>query len=159
AAPALLSFPTEQAAAQASPMPSSSLTPTPTTTPTPTPTPIISPTPTPPHSSTPPPTPSASSAPAVVPFDVFVARGDVELKPGLNDDRFTVNARFVLGGTSDGIDPVNEDVAMTLGPGHWTIPAGSFGLGRAGKTGRVSYTFNGVIGTTSLDVEITQRPD
>src|SRR5262245_7315358 len=166
AAPALLSFSTEQAAAQTTPTPTPTVavtptaTPThsPTPTPTETPTPTMTPFPTPTPASTPLPTPSASTAP-VVPFDAFVARGDVELKPGLNDDRFNVNARFELGDTSDGIDPVNEEVDIALGPGHWTIPAGSFVLHRAGKSGRVSYTFSGVIGTTSLDVEITQRPD
>ena len=109
-------------------------------------------------SSTPPP-PSASAGPAVVPFEDFVARGDVELKPGLNDDQFTVNARFTLGAASDGIDPVHEAVTFTLGPGSWTIPAGSFHAAPPGHSGLVRYTFSGVVGTTDLDVDISQQPD
>jgi hypothetical protein len=142
-----------------SPTPTLRPSPTPTLSLSPTPTSRITPTPTPAPSSTPPPTPSASPAPGVVPFDDFVARGDVELPPGANNDRFTVHARFMLGGASDGIDPVHEDVTITLGPGHWTIPAGSFRVDRKGNSRRVRYTFSGMVGTTRLDVEITQRPD
>ena len=147
AAPALLSFSAGPAAAQASatPFPSQSHTPTPTGTTTPTPSPSLAP-----------PTPSG---PVVVPFDDFIARGDVELKPGLNNDQFTVTGRFMLGAASDGIDPVHEDVVITLGPASWTIPAGSFREDRHGNSRRARYTFDGTIGTTHLEVEITQRPD
>jgi DNA-binding beta-propeller fold protein YncE len=42
------------------------------------------------------------------------------------ETRFLARGRFTLGDGTDGIDPVNENVALQLGPYSATVPAGSF---------------------------------
>jgi hypothetical protein len=44
----------------------------------------------------------------------------------LGDDDLTLSGRFTLGDKSNGIDLLNEDVDVTVGPTVFTIPAGSF---------------------------------
>ena len=60
------------------------------------------------------------------PFSLFeIERARVDRR-GRARDRFEVRGRFVLGATTDGIDPVNEDVTVALGAFAETIPAGAF---------------------------------
>jgi len=165
--PTLLSFPPTGSGQSNSSSNSSTATAPPSPTPTPTPgsTPAFSPspslstspTPTPTPTPSPTPAPSPSASPTFTPFADFVARGDVELHPGVNDDTFEVSGLFLLGAHSDGIDPVHETVTITLGTGQWTIPAGLFTRERHGKLTR--YTFQGMVGTTRLKVVIDQRKD
>ncbi len=87
---------------------------------------------------------------AALPFASFRARADIYLGPRPGDDRFDVEALFTLGAGSDGINPLTEDVTLMLGPGEWTIPAGSFRRQRGGW-----FSFRGFVGTTGLGVAIT----
>ena len=67
-------------------------------------------------------------ATASVPFADFTiekAIVDFAPSPGSND-RFEVKGQFTLGPTSNGVDPLNEEVVVTVGPSSVTIPTGSF---------------------------------
>jgi len=50
----------------------------------------------------------------------------IVLGPSANDDRFAVEAVFTVAAGTNGISPPAEKVILRLGPGQWTIPAGSF---------------------------------
>ncbi len=62
----------------------------------------------------------------VVPFAAFAARLEVERR----QSTFELESSFSLGPSSNGIDPLTEDVTLHIGTFTVTIPAGSF---RAGK--------------------------
>jgi hypothetical protein len=55
-------------------------------------------------------------------FAVFDPQLTITLKPGANDDRFTLKARFALGNISNGIHPVKEAVTIRIGTFKTTIP-------------------------------------
>ena len=71
---------------------------------------------------------------------------DVEIE----DDEFEVEGAFTLGGVSDGIDLLIEDVTLTVGTFSTTIPAGSLEL-----DDDESFEFEGTIDGVELEVEIT----
>lgn len=65
-------------------------------------------------------------------------KGRHKSKKHAPNDKFSVEAKFVLNESSDGIDVLNEDVEVTFGAFSVTIPAGSFkqagnGKGKKGK--------------------------
>ncbi len=91
----------------------------------------------------------AETTVATTPFASLAARADIWLGPGRAHDRFDLQALATLAAGSDGFDPLTEDVTISLGPGQWTIPAGSFRAERGGW-----YAYRGVIGTTGLSVSI-----
>jgi hypothetical protein len=66
---------------------------------------------------------------------------------------FTLNASFTLGASSDGIDPLTEDVTLQVGTYRVTIPAGSFKQLTNGKKAG-AYAFSGVIGGVTLSLKI-----
>lgn len=84
------------------------------------------------------------------PFADF-ALSKVEVKfqkdPNMMDE-FGVEGGFILGEDSDGIDPVNEEVVVTVGAASVIIPAGSFEE-NSGK-----YEFEGVISDAEVKIEI-----
>ncbi len=84
--------------------------------------------------------------PASVDFSSFDA--SAEIRGG----DFQVEGRFELGPTSDGIDPLSEDVGLELGPYQVAIPAGSFRSTRAG-----GYKFAGNVGGADLEIKISPR--
>ena len=65
----------------------------------------------------------------IVPFAAFTAKLEITLRPRV-EDAFNLTSSFTLGAASNGIDPLTEDVTLTLtgGTGAFTttIPAGSF---------------------------------
>ena len=82
-----------------------------------------------------------------VPFESFDAsKLEITLGP---PSSFQMNGSFVLGGTSDGIDPVTEPVTLQIGSLSLTIPAGSFQQQKNGN-----YAFSGVVDGVTLNVEI-----
>ena len=89
-----------------------------------------------------------------VPFDPFdVAKAEVELGPEADDNEFEVEGSFTLGASSDGIDPVTEEVTVQVGTLSLTIPAGSFELDDG------EFKFEGVIDGVTLEVEIEPQED
>ena len=50
----------------------------------------------------------------------------VEFDASSNADTFELTGEFTLGDSSDGIDPLGEDVVVSVGTAEITIPAGSF---------------------------------
>jgi hypothetical protein len=71
----------------------------------------------------------------------------------VNAASFDLNATLTLGGFSNGINPVTEDVALSVGTYSVTIPAGSFHqLTNGSKLG--SWVYAGTIGGVNLSVQI-----
>lgn len=86
--------------------------------------------------------------PSEIAFATFdITKAEIEFKEP-NADEFEVRGEFILGISSDGIDPVNENVAVTVGSASVTIPAGSFGEDD-GK-----FEFEGVINDADVRMEI-----
>ncbi len=85
----------------------------------------------------------------VTPFQEFkVTRAHVTFREEPKGDKYDVEGEFVLSEFSDGIDPVTEDVVVTVGTSTLTIPAGSFG-GRHGRD-----EFSGQVGDVFLKARI-----
>ncbi len=62
-----------------------------------------------------------------IPFAALgIDRARVEFSRGATLDRFDLWGKFELGGASDGITPLSEEVRVTFGPINQTIPAGAF---------------------------------
>jgi hypothetical protein len=80
-----------------------------------------------------------------VPFAAFFAKLEVEggYRPGFEQEAF-----FILGGTSNGINPVTENVTLQIGTFSVTIPAGSF------QQDSRLFRFDGVINDLKLQVQI-----
>lgn len=69
-------------------------------------------------------------------------KGRHKSKKHAPEDEFSVEAKFVLNESSDGIDVLNEDVEVTFGAFSVTIPAGSFKQAGNGKGKKVKkFTF------------------
>ncbi len=66
---------------------------------------------------------------------------------------FELNASFTLGGSSDGVYPLTEDVTLQVGTYNVTIPAGSFTQHKNGKKVG-AYTFSGIIDGVTLSLQI-----
>jgi len=62
---------------------------------------------------------------------------------------FALNSNFILGGASNGIDPLTESVTLQMGSLSLTIPAGSFHQNKKGF-----YVFSGTVDGVSLNVQI-----
>lgn len=84
------------------------------------------------------------SRPAVVPFATFNAELEIEHRD------FELEAAFTLGAASNGINPVTEDVTLSIGTFSTTVHAGAFKADKKGK----KFTFKGVIDGTRLKIEI-----
>ena len=65
-------------------------------------------------------------------FATFTARAELKLGPQAEDDSFKLKGYFKLAASSNGIDPIAEDVTVQLGTFSKTIPAGSFQSGGPG---------------------------
>ena len=87
--------------------------------------------------------------PGTTGFGTFNALAQIVLRPGTNDDLFGVEALFVLGPGSNGIDPLTEPVTLVLAQGSWTVAPGAFRRTHFG-----GFVFDGVVGTTRLTVVI-----
>jgi hypothetical protein len=80
-----------------------------------------------------------------VPFSAFSAKLAISsFKPS-----FTLLADFTLGSSSNGINPLFEDVTLRVGSFTTTIPPGSFTM-----TGPGTYAFIGVIDSVTLNALI-----
>ena len=91
-----------------------------------------------------------------IPFASLAVRAGAFLRPRANDDEFAMRALFTLGTASNGINLATDSLTFTFGPGHWTVPAGSFEEIRAGSGW---FKFQGFIGTTFLALVIGRHPN
>jgi hypothetical protein len=81
-------------------------------------------------------------------LDVVAEQAVVEFRESAELDRGFATGEFRLTELSDGVDPLTEDVVVTIGSGSVTIPAGWFA-----ELGGVA-TFEGTIDDSSVKVEI-----
>ncbi len=81
-------------------------------------------------------------------FEAFWAEFERE------DDEFEVEGTFTLGAASDGIDPLTEDVTVTVGAYEIIIPAGSFSQDEEGE-----FEFEGIIDGMEVEMEIELEDD
>jgi len=92
----------------------------------------------------------AVAQPTKVPLSTLSAKLRIHSGP---PPSFDLNASFILGGRSDGIDPLAELVALQVGTYSVTIPAGSFQqLKNGSKKG--TYIFSGVINGVTLSIQM-----
>ena len=87
-------------------------------------------------------------------ISLVIEEAELELGPGADDDEFEVEGGFTLGASSDGIDPVTEEVKLRVGTLSLTIPVGSFEQNARGR-----YKFKGAVGAVRLDVKIKPKKD
>jgi|SRR5579864_1486591 len=76
---------------------------------------------------------------------------DVNVNP--NKGKFETEGSFILASTSDGIDPLSEDVSLQIGSFSATIPPGSF------VQNQNEFKFEGVINGSALKASIRLLPD
>jgi hypothetical protein len=91
-------------------------------------------------------TPPAAS----VPFASFTAAVAFDRGPRANDDELRMGGVFTLGGGSNGVNPLTEEVALQVGSFSATIPAGAFRRDRFGL-----LRFDGSIGGHHVLVILT----
>jgi len=81
-------------------------------------------------------------------FSSFTAKLELRISTG----SFDLNSAFTLGATSDGINPVMENVTLQIGPYFVTVPPGSFTKNKKG-----AYVFEGTINGVWLEVRINPK--
>jgi hypothetical protein len=85
-----------------------------------------------------------------VPLAPLAAQATLSIGSQAADDTFALQAAFILGDGSNGIDPLTEAVSVQVGTTALTIPAGSFHRTSAG-----AFEFAGVQEGVTLHVTIT----
>ena len=85
--------------------------------------------------------------------DFSFTKAGIEFKelPSINDG-VKLEGIFTLGATSDGIDPLNENVVITVGNAVVTVPAGSFAPVGTGK-----FVFQGVINGADVKIRFKEE--
>jgi hypothetical protein len=87
----------------------------------------------------------------IIPLTPLAAHVALSIGPDAEDDTFTLSqATFLLGDSSDGIDPLTEAVTLRLGTVSFTISPGAFHSTAAG-----AFAFAGVIDGVTLQVTLT----
>ncbi len=94
--------------------------------------------------------PFAVAEPTSVPFTNLSDKLRIHAGP---PPSFDLNASFNLGGSSDGINPLAENVALQVGTYTVTIPAGSFHQLNSGSK-KTTYVFSGVVNGATLSLQI-----
>ena len=87
-----------------------------------------------------------------IPFSNFSGSLEAKLNSATGDDQFHVIASFVLGQSSNGINPVTENVTIKVGNISKTIPPASFTKNKQGV-----FKFDGVIEGASINATITAK--
>jgi YVTN family beta-propeller protein len=103
------------------------------------------------------PTPNSPNAVAIGPaetvtFSALNAKLAPELRKKPNHDAFQLCSEFILGSTSNGIDPVSEAVTLKVAAFTTAIPPGSFQKTQGKWYSR--FVFRGVIDGVALNVVI-----
>ena len=86
-----------------------------------------------------------------VPLTPLAAQATLSVGAPGGDDTFALQATFILGDGSNGIDPLTEAVTLQVGPAALTMPAGAFH-----RTATGVFTFAGVVEGVTLQVTITR---
>lgn len=93
----------------------------------------------------------------------FASLSVTDLDFEADDKRFQIKGSFRLGTNSNGIDPLNEDVALQIGEFSAVVPAGSFKLfphgdrdddQDANRDDHKRYIFKGTINGLRLEIQI-----
>jgi hypothetical protein len=84
-------------------------------------------------------------------IDLTIEAAEIEFKHGPSSDRYNVTAEATLDESSDGIDPLVEDVCVTVGTSSLRIPAGSFW--ESGPR----YEFRGTINNVEVWMRLRQE--
>jgi hypothetical protein len=79
----------------------------------------------------------------------FLPFSMLQIDANIHSDSFLVKGTFKLGPGNNGINPVNEIVALKVGPFATAIPAGSFKA-----VGNSHYKFNGTVNGVSFNFDI-----
>jgi hypothetical protein len=85
-----------------------------------------------------------------VPLVPLAAQTTLSVSPQGADDTFALQAAFILGDGSNGIDPLTEAVTLQVGTTAFPIPVGTFQRTSAG-----AFRFEGVLGGVTLHFTIT----
>ena len=83
-------------------------------------------------------------------FATYAPTATLTLKPGAGNDTSISKGTFTLAASSDGINPLAEDVTVVIGQFVRTVAAGRFRLDSAG-----AFRFSGTVGGVNLIVKIT----
>ena len=86
-----------------------------------------------------------------VPLTPVAAQASLSMSSQAPEDTFDLQATFILGDGSNGINPLTEAVTLQVGPAALTIPADSFHSTATGV-----FTFAGVVEGVTLQVTITR---
>jgi len=81
--------------------------------------------------------------------EVAITKAKINFVNEANRDNYAIEGEVALRQDSNGIDPVNEDISVTVGTSTLVIPAGSFAVTRSGE-----YRFKGKINSTDIDMRI-----
>lgn len=92
----------------------------------------------------------AVAEPTSVPFSALSDKLRIHAGP---PPSFDLNASFTLSGSSNGIDPIADLVALQVGTYSVTIPAGSFQQLKSGSK-KGTYVFSGVINGVTLSIQM-----
>jgi hypothetical protein len=105
-----------------------------------------------------------ASVTSLSPFAIFeplsVSFATFAVKLEIKEDAFEMKASFTLDATSDGINPLIEEVRLAVGTFATTIPAGSFKFKPAkpdkkGKPGKpAEFVFEGIVNGVQLEIKI-----
>ena len=85
-----------------------------------------------------------------IPFTPLVAQATLSIGAQAAEDTFALQATFILGDGSNGIDPLTEAVTLQVGTSTLTIPANSFH-----RTATGAFAFAGMLEGVTLLVTIT----
>lgn len=90
-----------------------------------------------------------------VPFSSFSAKVEAEIGSEITENKLEAKGNFTLGEASDGIKPVNENVALSFFDVFFEIPAGSFKwFEHPKKPEKSEWRFEGMIDNLPIEMKI-----
>lgn len=93
-----------------------------------------------------------SQVPEPTPIAITLSKAKVKFNDIPDNDEFEINGEFVLGEGNNGIDPVNEDVTVTVGTSSIVIPSPfAFAEETAGR-----FKFKGAVNGADVKMEIKE---
>jgi hypothetical protein len=83
-------------------------------------------------------------------LDLTIKKAEIDFKDKPSSDKYKVKGEATFLEMSDGIDPLVEDVSVTVGTSSLTIPAGSF------EERGATYEFHGIIDGVKVKMKIKE---